>query len=887
LIKCLDGIIKLFKKYNNIPLVPEKLVLAKRLAQCLNLTLPSGVHMKAIETYIAVFNHIKDRFGRDISVFTLGLFTFFPNASIQIKPQLVKMFEEYFMPLGKGLIPCSSAFLMSLLTGLEEEEGTTCYAKCLSMIDSMRKSFEDDDLFFKVLWDNILSVKASRLPGYKYLILTCKRNEKEILTICKNRALPVHSIIISLQDDIQSQRICLDLLLFATNVFVEEDTILFSMLLLLLKEDLSINRRILQYLFDRGNLDLKTLLKTLKSLLLVESATPKILTAFKKDETIYLSIFDALMLEMLQFVEKFDDKGLFQEITTSFSKQFNRTLEHEIIQSQNISFVTRWLQRVEEHDHSTLIKITTFTLEAILDSHVKTKELLHFLLFLTSSVVETQEDLLKIYDVSEKIYIMFTRTMFKPDVKSHFQIMIAIMLQIHKKIKNDQTWFIRSVLDACSNEDINIALYSIHSLSGVSDLPDDVLKSLNQICWNLLKKNNEEYWYEITKLLVDFYRRNKSVSDDFIGEELTNEKSRIEAHKRFALLWKLLNELNIPRVFDHGLLLMIDSLKSEHAFQCLISKTWLLNSMSNLKHILDTLLFLLIDVQHKNKTTIFDERRSKYIMKLLISMVQVEPELFIKNCNSSELSTDLVNEYARFFVKDIAQNVFHMPSHQFSIPVRNYLDLVVSVSVKLLECDNQDELNSDIKSNCISFLKTILLQQNYNLTNVILHHLQSSIETKDYVFQIELLEILSILMKSNTIETILLNQIVNFGIQESDQETLTYWITYMTLFLVHFKDEHLFSFVRNLIGGLTKNFTNPSILGLCHIYQYILKEFDIESAKIVPVTTSPFNLLGLFAQEKPKDSWLKKTKNYLFSNVINDIIYQVIIKEYKNSSTFL
>ena len=40
------------------PMVPLKVVVAKRLAQCLNPALPAGVHTKALEVYLQIFKQL-------------------------------------------------------------------------------------------------------------------------------------------------------------------------------------------------------------------------------------------------------------------------------------------------------------------------------------------------------------------------------------------------------------------------------------------------------------------------------------------------------------------------------------------------------------------------------------------------------------------------------------------------------------------------------------------------------------------------------------------------------------------------------------------------------------------------------------------------------------
>jgi hypothetical protein len=58
LIKCLARIDKVFEKYVKFPVIPQKLTLAKRLAQCMNPALPSGVHLKALDTYDIIIGRI-------------------------------------------------------------------------------------------------------------------------------------------------------------------------------------------------------------------------------------------------------------------------------------------------------------------------------------------------------------------------------------------------------------------------------------------------------------------------------------------------------------------------------------------------------------------------------------------------------------------------------------------------------------------------------------------------------------------------------------------------------------------------------------------------------------------------------------------------------------
>ena len=59
-------------KYSTIP---KKVTIGKRLAQCLHPALPSGVHLKAIETYDIIFKCIgRQRLSLDLFTYSAGLF---------------------------------------------------------------------------------------------------------------------------------------------------------------------------------------------------------------------------------------------------------------------------------------------------------------------------------------------------------------------------------------------------------------------------------------------------------------------------------------------------------------------------------------------------------------------------------------------------------------------------------------------------------------------------------------------------------------------------------------------------------------------------------------------------------------------------------------------
>ena len=55
LIAALGKLNKVLLAHTKYPIVPRRIVISKRLAQCMHPALPSGVHLKALDTYDVIF----------------------------------------------------------------------------------------------------------------------------------------------------------------------------------------------------------------------------------------------------------------------------------------------------------------------------------------------------------------------------------------------------------------------------------------------------------------------------------------------------------------------------------------------------------------------------------------------------------------------------------------------------------------------------------------------------------------------------------------------------------------------------------------------------------------------------------------------------------------
>ena len=107
--------------HTKFPVVPRKLTIGKRLAQCMHPNLPSGVHLKALETYDLIFKRIGQKgLSQDLFTYSAGLFPLLGQAAMSVKPVLLGTYENYFIPLGKALLPGLSGLILGLLPGIEE-----------------------------------------------------------------------------------------------------------------------------------------------------------------------------------------------------------------------------------------------------------------------------------------------------------------------------------------------------------------------------------------------------------------------------------------------------------------------------------------------------------------------------------------------------------------------------------------------------------------------------------------------------------------------------------------------------------------------------------------------------------------------------------------------
>ncbi|CCO32758.1 Protein dopey-1 [Rhizoctonia solani AG-1 IB] len=149
--------------------IPRKLVVAKRLAQCLNPALPNGVHQRALDVYSHVLAVLGlDGLKRDLLLWSSGLFPFFEYAATSVKPALLNLYDTHFLPLGNSLRPATRAMILALLPGLEEEAGEF-FDKVLALLDRL-SGMVGPAFFFQNVWLVLVTSPTSRAPALNLLM---------------------------------------------------------------------------------------------------------------------------------------------------------------------------------------------------------------------------------------------------------------------------------------------------------------------------------------------------------------------------------------------------------------------------------------------------------------------------------------------------------------------------------------------------------------------------------------------------------------------------------------------------------------------------------------------------------------------------------------------
>ncbi|NXC46418.1 DOP2 protein, partial [Penelope pileata] len=264
LISSLGKLNKALQSNLKYSLLPRRLIISKRLSQCLHPALPSGVHLKALETYEIIFKIIGTKWlAKDLFLYSSGLFPLLANAAMSVRPVLLGLYEKYFLPLQKSLLPGLQAFVIGLLPGLEE--GSEIYDRTDALLVKL-SLLMGKEVFYGALWGSVLVSPSIRLPASLFVVSHINRElsgKQQKYMLGADYKLTIKSLCVSVLDsNVLVQRNTLEVILFFfpfdTALDCNENTILLHRTDLvyilsaatqtLLRRDMSLNRRLYAWL---------------------------------------------------------------------------------------------------------------------------------------------------------------------------------------------------------------------------------------------------------------------------------------------------------------------------------------------------------------------------------------------------------------------------------------------------------------------------------------------------------------------------------------------------------------------------------------------------------------------------------------------------------------
>ncbi|XP_011692229.1 PREDICTED: protein dopey-1 homolog isoform X2 [Wasmannia auropunctata] len=300
LISALGKLNKVLLSHMKFPVIPRRIKISKRLAQCMHPALPSGVHLKALETYDIIFKCMgTNRLSHELFIYSAGLFPLLGHAAMNVRPSLLTVYETHFVPLGERLRPGLSGFLSGVLLGLED--GSDHFDRTNSLLEKVCEGVGAEH-FYACLWDCLASNSGIRLPAISFVLAHFNKKlsmEQQKYIMGTNTKIMISALCAGVQDtSVLVQRSALDFLLIGfpmhNSQLARPDMILLirAALVTILRRDMSLNRRLFAWLLGT---EVSTSILKKKSLA----------TANTKDDVTYFDMYSKEMLvEAIKYLLK-------------------------------------------------------------------------------------------------------------------------------------------------------------------------------------------------------------------------------------------------------------------------------------------------------------------------------------------------------------------------------------------------------------------------------------------------------------------------------------------------------------------------------------------------------------------------------------------------------
>lgn len=283
-ISFLGRLSKAFKQHaSNYETVPSSQLVARRLSQCLEPNLPSGVHQKTLEVYDMILKAVQAQLASQLSLWLPGILPLMSYASFNVTPLLIDLVQSHVLTLTALPKHVIKSMLLAFLPGIEDETSES-FDQVLKLLDDIKVKLNDDAHFWQCFFLVVISSPSKRsgalvwanrrLPSFSTGKLQLDDTEDEqdrkaaarkrlnyeaLMAVSPDPGLLIRAFCKALQDDqILVQRGFLELLL--RNLELQSaclqvlsdpqdlKLLLLSVCSTVLRRDMSLNRRLWNWL---------------------------------------------------------------------------------------------------------------------------------------------------------------------------------------------------------------------------------------------------------------------------------------------------------------------------------------------------------------------------------------------------------------------------------------------------------------------------------------------------------------------------------------------------------------------------------------------------------------------------------------------------------------
>ncbi|KAH9920216.1 Dopey, N-terminal-domain-containing protein [Epithele typhae] len=741
-ISFLKQLLKTLQSYQQFKEIPRKLVVSKRLSQCLNPALPNGVHhahwtctrtsllssgcvWSSNSTFTPLIQSSFQSEGllRDLALWSSGLFPFFEYASTAVKPTVLNLFDTHYLPLQAALRPVMKSFILALLPGLEEETGEY-FEKVLALLDRLAGTISQS-FFFQNIWLVMLTTPRARGTALSYLsrrLPPFKPDEDITPIVGSDLGLMIRAFSAALEDDdLLVRRGALDILLQSLRIDgvaviksqPDDRAILMrAATSVVLRRDLALNRRLFSWLLGPAESSQAQMeyykqysLDLLRSTLRNEMFNPSPEYSQSRPFKIFISLLDkweiglpltevlvydafkALRKALGSGADSGDDNALWNRLLHAILLDFDGSQGRSQLTDnrQGCGMVKYILTTFHTHDEE--IETITCRIAPSTSSQSNTPFVAAFEDIVTLTTVSSAA-LLRQVDRNDRLpqqvlqssLFLLEELVGRLDAESEVPLVVSW---------DPAMWL-------STNSQFQIATFVIVDRLVATAVKLHQTDRLEPV----FSLNKRAYIQTMVDVLLYYLRPSFTAYHvRAVGLICTITGRLQDACEAFGVLWRLTEDSALPGVhLKVPMMSVLETLRSEDPKLRRIGETWVRCSLKSYLRVLDPILCDLFDpnVQYSPSSTEingkqlqgfaydrpFDQHYVNYLLETLLSVIKFGGQGFSKIARSTPI--------ARSMYANLMQRLQHVTS---AFPDTTYMDIMSQLLMRILQSEPKASLS--------------------------------------------------------------------------------------------------------------------------------------------------------------------------------------------------